>query len=48
MMKVTLPFDTKDERVAAAEFLATLAREGVTFNAEIDGDELVVTFTGGY
>lgn len=50
---LTLPYTTAQERRAAAETLAALVREGLTFRAEVGADRddlpaLRVTFTGGF
>jgi len=47
-MKVTLKFETEKERVAAAQFIAELVRQGVVFAVNEVGDTLEVTFTGGF
>lgn len=54
--KITLPFQTAADRVAAAHFLAALVRQSVGFTSivssdcpEIAGDaEITITFTGAY
>jgi hypothetical protein len=50
MRTITLPFVTETQRTIAAQFIAELARQGVTFKAEptADGVEFVVTLTGGF
>ena len=50
---LTLPYTTPQDRRAAAETLAALVREGLTFRAEFGADRhdlpaLCVTFTGGF
>ena len=50
---LTLLYTTPQDRRAAAETLAALVREGLTFRAEerVDRDDLPalrVTFTGGF
>lgn len=49
-MTLTLPFHSDAMRIAAAQFLAELVRQGVCFKAVTSRDEvdLVVTFTGGF
>lgn len=52
MHELYLPFESRRDRRAAAQFLAELTREGVTFRAEVianpNGLPLKVTFTGGF
>ena len=50
MRTITLPFHSIPARIDAAQFLAELVRQGVTFKAETTGDgiDMVITFTGGY
>lgn len=50
---LTLPYTTAQERRDAAETLAALVRESLTFRAEVvvvgsDLPALLVTFTGGF
>ena len=47
---VTLDFASDGDRMRAASFLACLVAQGVTFKAQtaVSGEELVITFTGGY
>lgn len=49
-MTVTIDFANASDRTRAASFLACLVREGVTFTAKTaaNGEELVITFTGGF
>jgi hypothetical protein len=47
-MKVTLKFETEKERLAAAQFISELVRQGVQFVTVECGDTLEVSFTGGF
>jgi len=52
MQKVTLPFNDTKEKISAAEFVAELVRQGVTFESHLMTEgvyvNMVVEFTGGY
>lgn len=50
MRTITLPFHSIPSRIDAAQFLADLVRQNVTFKAATTGDglEMVISFTGGY
>jgi hypothetical protein len=50
MKTVTFAFCTAQERIVAAQFMAELVRQNVTFKAATTGDglEMVISFTGGY
>lgn len=50
MQMLTLPFHSDAMRIAAAQFLAELVRQGVGFTARPTRDDvdLVVHFTGGF
>lgn len=45
---VHIDFIRAEDIQKAAQFLAGLAREGVTFDCRHENDKLVVTFTGGF
>lgn len=45
---VKLPYETALERTEAAQFVAELVRQGVTFEATAEALYLVINFTGGY
>ena len=46
--RVQINFGTSKEREEAADFLLSLVKTGLTFNAEQSRDTLVVTLTGGF
>lgn len=48
MKKVTLPFFDTNDRDCAADFISSLVRQGVTFEAHVDRENIVIIFTGGF
>lgn len=48
MRTVKLECCTPETTKAAAQFVAELLRQGLTFDAQQRGDFLIVTLTGGY
>lgn len=50
MSTLTLPALTEEQRTAAAQMLAALVREGITFKANATDDTHIVhvVFTGGF
>jgi hypothetical protein len=45
---IKLDFAERHARIAAAEFIAGLAREGIMFTATPTGDWLLIELTGGF
>ena len=46
--RITIDFCDNATREAAADFLLSLIKTGLTFNADQNHDSLVITLTGGY
>jgi len=47
-MTIFLDYDTDDNIVSAARFIAELVRQGLRFNVRQQGDLLEINLTGGF
>ena len=47
-MTIRLPFYNAPHQASAAQFIAELVKQGLTYSACQDKDDLVITLTGGY
>lgn len=45
---IYLRFGCENDRIAAAQFIAELIRQGLTFEVTQDGDRFLIELTGGF